>query len=166
MTVIEFKTHIVTLDPQLKRYALRLTSNQEDALDLCQDTLVKAITYRAKFTHTNLKAWTFTIMKNIFINGYRRKLKQREWMLHETKNRTAFLNISYDNPASVQNYNEIVHELNNLENSLKEPFSMYLDGFKYKEIADHLNLPIGTIKSRIFQARKFLMGSLKEFAQA
>ncbi|WP_372751051.1 RNA polymerase sigma factor [Labilibaculum sp.] len=165
MTAIEFKTNIVSLNPQLKLYALRLTANQEDAMDLCQDTLLKAITYSANFTHSNLKAWTFTIMKNIFINAYRRKLKQREWILHETKNQNAIANSRGDNPISLHTYNEIVEEFNKLHTSMREPFKMYLDGFKYREIAEHLDLPIGTIKSRIFQARKFLMSNLREFAQ-
>lgn len=164
MTTIEFKTHILSLDQQLKNYAFRLTSNQDDALDLCQDTLLKAITYRAKFTHSNLKAWIFTIMKNIFINAYRRKVKQREWLLNETNSNRGILNVSNDNPISTQNYNDIVQEFNKLESFIREPFKMYLDGYKYREIADDLNLPIGTIKSRIFQGRRILMESLKEFA--
>jgi RNA polymerase sigma factor (sigma-70 family) len=163
MTTIEFKTHILSLDQQLKHYAFRLTSNQDDALDLCQDTVLKAITYRAKFTHSNLKAWIFTIMKNIFINAYRRKVKQREWMLNETNIHRGILNVSNDNPISTQNYNDIIQEFNKLEYSIREPFKMYLEGYKYREIADDLNLPIGTIKSRIFQGRRILMESLKEF---
>lgn len=163
MTTIEFNTHILSLDQQLKYYALRLTSNQDDALDLCQDTLLKAITYRTKFTHSNLKAWIFTIMKNIFINTYRRKVKQREWMLNETMNHSGILNLSNENPISTQNYNDIIQEFNKLEDFIREPFKMYLDGYKYREIADDLNLPIGTIKSRIFQGRQILMESLKEF---
>ncbi len=164
MTTIEFNTHILSLEQQLKYYAFRLTSNQDDALDLCQDTLLKAITYRTKFTHSNLKAWIFTIMKNIFINTYRRKVKQREWMLNETKNHSGILNLSNENPISTQNYNDIIYEFNKLEYFIREPFKMYLDGYKYREIADDLNLPIGTIKSRIFQGRRILMESLKEFA--
>ncbi|PKQ60327.1 hypothetical protein BZG02_19640 [Labilibaculum filiforme] len=164
MTTIEFKSHIVSLDQQLKYYAYRLTSNPDDALDLCQDTVLKAITYRTKFTHSNLKAWVFTIMKNIFINTYRRKIKQREWMMHETKSHAGILNVSYDNPMSTQNYNDIVQEFNKLEQSVREPFRMFIEGYKYREIAEELDLPIGTIKSRIFQGRKILMQSLKDFS--
>ena len=164
MTTIEFQNRIVSLEDQLKMYASRLTNNQEDALDLCQDTVLKAITYRTKFTHNNLKAWMFTIMKNIFINGYRRKLKQRAWISHETSSNGGILNVSHDNPFSIQNYKDILQELNQLEEALKTPFNLFLQGFKYREIANELNLPIGTVKSRIFLGRKILMARLRDFA--
>ena len=163
MTAIEFNKHIVNLDQHLRNYAYKLTSNHEEALDLFQDTMLKALTYKNKFTHSNLKAWLLTIMKNNFINGYRRKIIQREWMAQETKNSRNLLNVSNDNPSSVQNYNDIMQEFDSLEAQYKEPFKMFLAGFKYKEIAEEMELPIGTVKSRIFQGRKELMVKLKEF---
>jgi len=164
MKTIEFKRHIVSLDDHLKRYAYQLTTNQDDALDLCQDTVLKAITYSKKLTHNNIKAWMFTIMKNIFINGYRRKLKQREWMSHELTSNRGILNVSHNNPLSTQNYKDILQLLNRLDQPIGIPLKMFLDGFKYREIADEMNLPIGTIKSRIFLGRKILMDELGDFS--
>jgi len=151
------------LDDHLKRYAYQLTTNQDDALDLCQDTVLKAITYSTKLIHNNIKAWMFTIMKNIYINGYRRKLQQRAWMLQETKSNLRMLNVSHDNPLSTQNYNDIILALQKLDVTIGVPLKMFLEGFKYREIAEKMDLPIGTIKSRIFHGRKILMGNLKDF---
>ncbi|MPQ47058.1 sigma-70 family RNA polymerase sigma factor [Marinifilum sp. N1E240] len=164
MTTIEFKNHIVSLEDQLRIYAYRLTTNRDDALDLCQDTVLKAITYRSKFTHTNLKAWMFTIMKNLFINAYRKNKKQREWISHETNRNMGLMNVSHDNPHSTHNYNDILKELSKLDDQLKTPFKLFLSGFKYREIAEQTGLPIGTVKSRIFQGRKVLSERLKDFA--
>jgi len=163
MKTDEFKKQIVGLEEHLKNYAYRLTMNKDDAHDLCQDTVLKGITYGAKFTHTNLKAWLFTIMKNLFINGYRRKVKQREWMSQVIKSNYGMLNVSYNNPLSAQNYKDINQELNKLDRSIGIPFKMFIQGFKYREIANEMDLPIGTIKSRIFHGRKILHGNLKEF---
>ena len=77
MTAIEFNHQLITLEEKLARFALSLTSNKDDAKDLLQETMLKAITYRDQFVqYTNLKAWTYTIMKNTFINNYRRNVRQ------------------------------------------------------------------------------------------
>lgn len=164
MKTTELKNQIVILEKDLKNYAYQLTMNKEDALDLYQDTVLKAITFEENLTHSNIKAWALTIMKNIHINGYRRKLKQREWMSHElTRNRNS-MNVSHNNPLSTQNYKDILQQLHRLNVSVSMPLKMYFDGFKYKEIAEELNLPIGTIKSRIFLGRKILMEKLNDFS--
>ena len=81
MTAIEFNHQLVSLEDHLKRFALSLTSNNEDAMDLIQETYLKALNYRSKFTeHTNFKAWIYTIMKNTFINNYRRNVRKRTIM--------------------------------------------------------------------------------------
>lgn len=164
MKTTELKNQIVILEKDLKNYAYQLTMNKEDALDLYQDTVLKAITFEENLTHSNIKAWALTIMKNIHINGYRRKLKQREWMSHElTRNRNS-MNVSHNNPLSTQNYKDILQQLHRLNVSVSMPLKMHFDGFKYKEIAEELNLPIGTIKSRIFLGRKILMEKLNDFS--
>ncbi|HRX32432.1 MAG TPA: RNA polymerase sigma factor, partial [Tenuifilaceae bacterium] len=77
MSQQEFQTALINLEPSLERFAYSLTANREDARDLLQETYLKAITYRDKFEdNTNIKAWTFTIMKNTFINNYRKTVKQ------------------------------------------------------------------------------------------
>lgn len=166
MTTIEFNTQLIKLENQLGYFALSLTNDEEDAKDLVQDTLLKAITNQEKYRDdTNLKAWTYTIMKNTFINNYRRKLKSNT-MLDNTED-LYFLNSSVSNNNSFadahQSTSEIVNSIKKLEFNQRKPFEMHIAGFKYKEIADHMNISIGTVKSRIFFTRKKLMNTLKDY---
>ena len=143
----------------MNSFAYNLTKNQEEAKDLYQETAYRAITNRDKFNPgTNFKAWTFTIMKNIFINNYRKKVKSAT--IIDTTDNLFFLNsgsVSLDNDAG---RNILMEELegmiDGLDDSIKTPFMMHYIGHKYQEIADHLDLPLGTVKSRIFFARKEL----------
>jgi len=164
MTAIEFNTRILNEKSALKNFALSLTHNIDDALDLLQDTYVKAITYREKFEDsTNLKAWLFTIMKNTFINAYRRntKIKQLVSKGDDISMNRAFKQNSYDHSESRMNAKEIIKQIETLEDQYKVPFTRYYTGYKYEEIAQEMRLPLGTIKSRIFIARKILMGALQ-----
>lgn len=164
MTAIEFNTRIVQEKTSLKSFALSLTHNVDDALDLLQDTYVKAISYRDKFEDsTNLKAWLFTIMKNTFINAYRRNTKTKELISKgdEIALNRAFKQNSYDHCESRINAKEIIKQIESLEDQYKVPFTRYYTGYKYEEIAHEMHLPLGTIKSRIFIARKILMQRIK-----
>ena len=166
MTTIEFNTQLMKLENQLSYFALSLTNDDEDAKDLVQDTLLKAITNKDKYRDdTNLKAWTYTIMKNTFINNYRRKAKTNT-MLDNTED-LYFINSSVNNTElfadSHQQTSEIVSSIKKLDIGQRKPFEMHIAGFKYKEIADHMNISIGTVKSRIFFTRKKLMVTLKEY---
>lgn len=163
MTAIEFNHQLTSLGEGLKRYAISLTANTEDALDLTQETYLKALSSRDKFEdHTNLKAWVFTIMKNTFINNYRRSV--RENTAFDNTRDFYFLNqsriSSLATPDSEVRAEEIKKYIDRLEDDYRIPFVMHFNGFKYKEIADHLNLKIGTVKSRIFFGRQKLMASL------
>lgn len=159
MSILEFNEQLYKLNGPLHSFAYNLTKNTEDAEDLYQETAFRALTNRDKFrTGTNFKAWLFTIMKNIFINNYRKKVK-RNTVIDSTDN------LFYINSGSVQISNEagtniMMKELetmiNDLDNNIREPFLMHYVGFKYQEIADSLSLPLGTVKSRIFFARKEL----------
>jgi RNA polymerase sigma factor (sigma-70 family) len=164
MTAIEFNTRILQEKSSLKNFALSLTHNVDDALDLLQDTYLKAITYREKFEDsTNLRAWLFTIMKNTFINAYRRNVKIKQLISkgdEATMNR-AFKQNSYDHSESRMNAKEIIRQIETLEDQYKVPFTRYYTGYKYEEIAREMRLPLGTIKSRIFIARKLLMDALQ-----
>ncbi|MGE5394979.1 MAG: sigma-70 family RNA polymerase sigma factor [Candidatus Saccharibacteria bacterium] len=166
MTQIQFNAALLGLQDKLLYYALSLTSDQDKAQDLLQETFLKALKYRDKFMpNTNFKAWIYTIMKNTFINGYRRNVKVKKTFdssgsdnhlkFHEDRN--------YSSSESVYNSKEIIKSINSLEVEYKVPFNMFLDGYKYKEIAEDLNLPLGTVKSRIFFARKKLESSLKDY---
>ena len=167
MTQLQFNNALLGLQDKLLFYALSLTSDQEKAQDLLQETFLKALTYRDKFAHnTNFKAWIYTIMKNTFINNYRRNVKTRNTF--DGSNNDFHLKFSkdimYPSPDSFYNQKEISKSINSLESEYRVPFTMFLDGYKYKEIAKHLSLPLGTVKSRIFFTRKKLEKSLKEYA--
>ena len=159
MTAIEFNYQLTSLQGSLERFAYSLTSNFEDARDLLQETFMKAISYRDKFAdNTNLKAWTFTIMKNTFINNYRRASKANTTF--DNTEDLYFLNLNQEsgleNPDESMSAKEIRLYIDLLEDEFKIPFLMHLKGYKYKEIAEKLNLKIGTVKSRIFFARRML----------
>ncbi|NBC10072.1 MAG: sigma-70 family RNA polymerase sigma factor [Bacteroidetes bacterium] len=159
MSSTEFYTKFDQMSTLLHSFAYNLTKNVEDAKDLFQETAFRALTNRDKFRPgTNFKAWLFTIMKNIFINNYRKKVKANTIM-------DSTDNMYYINSGSVVISNkaesnimmkELKHMIEELDDSTKIPFLMHYQGYKYQEIADHLDLPLGTVKSRIFFARKEL----------
>lgn len=166
MSTNDFNRELIGLSTSLEFFALSLTRNDEDAKDLLQETMVKAITYKDKFVEkTNLKAWCYTIMKNTFINNYRRAIKANT-IIDQTED-LYFLNSKRTDDGSVPDsalaYKEIRKKVDALEDDYRIPFEMHNKGYKYKEIADYLDLPIGTVKSRIFLARRKLMDQLKGF---
>lgn len=164
MSTLEFDAKFNSLTSSLNAFAYNLTKNSDDAKDLFQETAYRAMTNRDKFRPgTNFKAWLFTIMKNIFINNYRKRVKKNT-IIDSTDN-LYFINSGdsiIDNNAG---RNILMHELNamieNLDESIRKPFMMHYLGYKYQEIADDLDLPLGTVKSRIFFARKALKDQIK-----
>ena len=164
MSTIEFNEALIGMEGNLQSFAMSFTRNREDAKDLTQETMMKAITYRNYYTpQTNFKAWVFTIMRNVFINQYRRKVKSGQIFDHSKE--LYLLSNSAENNDSPTNYmlsKELNKQITKLEDEYKVPFEMHFQGFKYKEIADQLEIPIGTVKSRIFIARKKLMSSLPD----
>ena len=164
MTKVEFNKSFNQLTPSLKSFAFNLTKDNEEAKDLYQETAFRAITNRDKFkAGTNLKAWLFTIMKNIFINNYRKKTKANT-IIDNTDN-LYFLNSSDVTISNGAGTNIMMEELGgmikNLDESIRTPFEMHYVGYKYQEIADQLELPLGTVKSRIFFARKELKSQIE-----
>ena len=160
MTTIEFQYELIGLQKKLMLYALKLTLDKENARDLVQETNLKALNYREKFaSNTNLYAWTFTIMKNTFINEYRYNHTHNN--ISNSNNGTVkalqFNSDNANNPHSIYMSKEIESIINTLEYNLKITFKMFIDGYKYLEIAEILGVKIGTVKSRIFLARKKLM---------
>lgn len=165
MSIIEFNQKFEFLADSLNAFAYNLTKNTEDAKDLYQETAFRVITNRDKFKpETNFKAWTFTIMKNIFINNYRKKVKTNT-IIDSTDN-LYFLNSGSSSIDNDANKNLLMQELqamiDSLEENIRVPFVMHYEGFKYQEIADIFELPLGTVKSRIFFARKALKEMIKE----
>jgi RNA polymerase sigma-70 factor (ECF subfamily) len=167
MTSIEFGEQLIEMEDRLNRFALSLTADKEDAKDLLQDTFLKALIYREQFEEsTNLKAWIYTIMKNTFINYYRKNSRQNT-TFDNTKD-LFFLSQNKDTfnvePDSAYREKEISRAIEQLDGEFKVPFQMHIQGYKYKEIADILGLKIGTVKSRIFFTRKKLSDSLCDYS--
>lgn len=159
MSQLEFYTRFDSMASLLHSFAYTLTKNVEDAKDLYQETAFRAMTNREKFRPgTNFKAWLFTIMKNIFINNYRKKTKANT-IMDSTDNmyyiNSGSISISNGAESSIM-MQELTKMIAGLDDSIKIPFLMHYQGYKYQEIADHLDLPLGTVKSRIFFARKEL----------
>lgn len=166
MSTVEFNNTLTSMESYLLAFAMNYTKNLEDAKDLTQDTMLKAIRYKDYYKpKTNFKAWIFTIMKNTFINNYRRKVRSNT--IFDNSTDMFLLNNSTENRDSPYNYiadGEINAQLETLTPEYKEPFEMHYLGYKYKEIAEKLDIPLGTVKSRIFIARKKLMDQLPEYA--
>jgi len=166
MTKIEFNTLVLRQASSLRSYALHFTHDADDANDLVQDTMLKAITYYNKFKEgTNLKGWLYTIMKNTFINNYRRFVKMSTFVTKSDEISSPNLVFS-----STKNQGETKFVMDDIKRALDRlpadyyvPFTMYFEGHKYHEIADHLTIPIGTVKTRIHVARKLLKKSLKAY---
>jgi RNA polymerase sigma-70 factor (ECF subfamily) len=137
----------------------------EDAEDLLQDTMLKALRYKEHFQEgTNFKGWLFTIMRNIFINNYKRK-KLQNTITDQTTNQF-YLNygkVSEDLVNMRANEKDINKAISGLTYEFRTPFQMFMDGYHYDEIASAMSIPMGTVKSRIFHARKRLMEDLKDF---
>lgn len=166
MTALEFSYEISQSTKALKPFAMRLTKDSDDAADLLQDTVLKAITHREKFTDgTNLKAWMYTIMKNTFITNYQKMVKRRTFI--DTTENLHFINSTQYTTKNLGEQNfameDIQKALTKLESAFREPFMMYFNGFKYHEIAEQLMIPIGTVKNRIHLARKELKDYLRMY---
>lgn len=149
----------------LKPFAMKLTRNIEEAEDLVQETMLKAVIHFVKFQEgTNLKAWLFTIMKNIFINNYRKRQKQYAIMVDSESNYQVNMAYSAINNGERTFISEDINKaLTILPNDYRSPFMMYYEGYKYQEISENLNIPLGTVKSRIFFARRELQEQLKSY---
>ena len=166
MTTLEFSYSLNKLSSSLKPYALKLTRDLDDANDLLQDTMVKAFTNKDKFTEgTNLKAWLYTIMKNTFITNYQKMVRRGTFV--DTTDNLHFLNsgdVLVENQAFEDFVLGDIHQaIEDLEDVYKTPFMMHYQGFKYHEIADKLEIPIGTVKNRIHIARKILKDILNVY---
>lgn len=158
MASVKFQSNLMNLQSNMLNFAYMLTGNRDDAYDLLQDCTLKALDNADKYAEgTNFKGWVFTIMRNIFINNYRRQ--SRAATVVDTSDNLYLLNLNEstaDSPESSYTVNEITAAINEFPDEYRIPFSMHVAGYKYDEIADHMSLPLGTVKSRIFFARKKL----------
>ncbi|HNS12100.1 MAG TPA: RNA polymerase sigma factor [Bacteroidia bacterium] len=164
--VKEFKNKVSEESRPLRAYALKLTHDMDDANDLVQETMLKAFVNEEKFQEgTNLKGWLYTIMKNIFINKYRRAVKSN--IFNDPTDNQYFINSSSVTHRNDGEGNLVMTEINKalggLNDNLKTPFLMSYRGYKYEEIASFLKIPLGTVKVRIHNARKELMKKLDSY---
>lgn len=163
MSSSEFELEVTSLRPLLSQLTRRFTRNRDEALDLLQDTLLKAFMHRHQFrAGTNLKGWLFTIMRNTFINGYRKNRHART--AFDTTKDLYFLNKAdvhtFNKPEESLEFKEVWRNVNGIKEDLLVPFKMHTTGYKYHEIADFLRIPVGTVKNRIFHARKEIQKKL------
>lgn len=162
-----FEERLVGLRSNMLSFAYQLTTDREMAEDLLQDTTLKALDNEDKFVdNANFKGWVFTIMRNIFINNYRQNVRKAT-VIDQTED-LYHLNICQDSglntPEGSFAVKEITAALNAFPDEYRIPFNMFVAGYKYNEIADKLDLPLGTVKSRIFCARKKLRDELTDYA--
>lgn len=159
MGTTAFQENLTKLQDNLLNFAYKLTSNRDDAYDLLQDTTLKALDNEDKYAdNTNFKGWVFTIMRNLFINNYRRNA--RAATIVDTTDNLYHMNLSQDSglesPEDSYGAKEITSAIAEFSDEYRIPFSMHVAGYKYSEIAEEMDLPLGTVKSRIFFARKKL----------
>lgn len=165
MNSAQFVQNLLGLQDYMKSFARTLTADEMDAEDLMQDTTLKVLSNREKFVdNVNFKGWVLTIMRNIFINNYHKLVRTQSVV---DANADAY-NVPLpsdggeNTPEGSMDIKEINAAIAALSTTLKEPFSMYVTGYKYHEIADVLGIPLGTVKSRIFLARQELQKVLKD----
>ena len=166
MSTLEFNQMLLNNTEFLKPFAITLTRDSEAAKDLVQETMYRALANKDKYNvGTNIKAWLYTIMRNIFINNYRRKAKQST--IFDSTPNEFLLNLNQgavtNDAVAKINLKEVQEAIHNLPEIFRNPFLLYFDGFKYHEIADMLGEPLGTIKSRIHFARKLLKNQLQRY---
>ena len=164
MSTLEFSQVIINNSEYLKPFAVSLTRDNETAKDLLQETMFRALANKEKYnTGTNIKAWLYTIMRNIFINDYRRRAKQNTVLdnsINEFLINSNQLSIANTAESNLK-MKEIMQAVYKLPDIFRHPFMLYFDGYKYHEIAAMLHEPLGTIKSRIHFARKLLKAQLE-----
>lgn len=163
----EFTQGILAIEQDLHRFAYKLTSNRDSANDLVQDSVLQALDNQEKFTHAkNLKGWMYTIMRNIFVNNYRRTVREMNiiddtYSIHQQSLIEDEDSDRFDLTYDMKQLYSVIHAI---PEDMKIPFQMFVAGFKYREIAEKLGLPMGTVKSRLFFIRKRLKEELKDFS--
>lgn len=168
MNTVTMEKELLSIRPGLYDYARHLTPCVEDAEDLVQETMYKVLNNAKMFvSENNFKGWVYTILKNIFINDYRKNAKRGQ--INDVTPNGYFLNLTnvytQETPDMVLSVKEIDSIIAQFSDELRVPFKYYLNGYPYQEIADKLSIPLGTVKSRIFFARKKLQKLLKDYRE-
>ncbi len=160
-----FQNKLLSVQRNLLNFAYTLTSNRDDAYDLLQDTTLKALDSEDKYVeNVNFKGWIFTIMRNLFINKYRKE--SRSVVVVDQSDDLYQLNFSQDSgfetPEGAINAKDIEAVIASFSDEYRQPFTLYISGYRYAEIAQRMKLPLGTVKSRIHQARIKLQALLAD----
>ncbi|MDR1918353.1 MAG: RNA polymerase sigma factor [Tannerellaceae bacterium] len=164
MNALQFQKNLLSMQENMMNFALLLTSNQDDAEDLLQETALKVLDNKDKFVdNVNFKGWVLTVMRNIFINDYHRIIRAQ--IIIESKSDFESLNVIDEASFGYTDYSfqlqEMKSAVNNLSSELKNPLCLLLRGYSYAEIAQKLELPLGTVKSRIYLARHELQRDMQ-----
>jgi len=160
-----FRNKLLGLQDYMMNFALTLTADREDAMDLTQETSLRVLDNLEKYTdNRNFKGWVLTVMRNIFINNYHKLVRTQSFIDPnvDAYNVPLLSEGGHNTPEGSMDIKEITGAIAELQPSLKEPFSMFVAGYKYNEIADTLGIPLGTVKSRIFFARQELQKKLRD----
>jgi len=168
MTPNTFLSLLDSIESLVFGFAMRLTKNREDAKDLMQETILRCYSNREKFQiGTNFKSWMTTVMYNSFVNHYRKKKNKRKVFQSVEDFGGLVENIGKKNNLHA-NFaaEEIQAKIDDLPDNIQVPFKMFYIGYRYKEISTYMELPIGTVKSRIFYARNQLKEEIKRLYQA
>ncbi len=167
MTEIEFNTNLGLHLSFLKSRALKFTHDNEDANDLVQETFLKAIRYYHQYHQgTNLRGWLFTILRNTFINHYNKTTRINKVLGNEDNIKECDLLISASSNSSQSKFiiDDVKKMIDKLPEQYHKPFNLYYQGYQYQEIAKYMGLPLGTVKTNIFIARKILKKALSPYA--
>lgn len=150
----------------LRSFALKFTGDGEDAKDLLNDTMCRALIYRDNYVEgTDIKAWLFVIMRNLFINGCRRRTREKKIFSADLSGSGKYIGVSISNQAEGRIIGkEVQKAVHFLPVIFRTPFTLYVEGYPYQEIADMMEIPVGTVKSRIHLARKLLKGQVSDIA--
>lgn len=169
MNASQFQKKLLSMQENLMNFALMLTADKDDAQDLLQDTTLKVLKNQEKFVdNVNFKGWVLTVMRNLFINNYH-KIVRAQTVIDQNVdlyNLDIVGSHATSSPEESFRLQEIITVIDRLSPECRVPFSLYISGYKYSEIAERLHLPLGTIKSRIFFARKQLQYHLRFFREA
>ena len=166
MKSLSFRKDLIGVQEELLRFAYKLTANREEANDLLQEKSLKALDNEEKYVpDTNFKGWMYTIMRNIFLSNYRKIVRDQTFV--DTTDNYYHLNLpqdsGFESTEGAYDLKEMHRIVNARPREYKIPFSIHVSGFKYREIAEKLGLPLGTVKSRIFFTRQRLQQELKDF---
>lgn len=166
MNALQFQNNLLSIQENMLNFAMKLTGNRDDAIDLMQETSFKALKEQRKYKYDkSFNGWVLTMMRNIFLNDYNKLVREYTFIDHyvEVQNLFSWKRIEEYNPESDIYLKELKRAIHQLPNENRTPFRLFLSGYKYMEIGEILGLPIGTVKSRIFFARRKLRTSLEEY---